>query len=174
MLNDINKTNNTSIKYNIFHKHLTDIIDKHAPLRFLNKNEIAIKAKPWLTRGTLKSIKIRTKYYKNYMQTNDQKWYELYKLYRNKINHLLHLSKNTHYNHYFSKFKCNSKKFWNGINGLISNQKKKKPQQNINLYENGHFITNQDQVANKFNSFFTNIGPKLSSEIEDLGRNFMD
>ena len=46
MLNDINKTNTTSIKYNIFHKHLTDIIDKHAPLRFLNKNEIAIKAKP--------------------------------------------------------------------------------------------------------------------------------
>ena len=98
------------------------------------------------------------------MQTNDQKWYELYKLYRNKINHLLHLSKNTHYNHYFSK------KFWNGINELISKQKKK----NINLYENGNFITNQDQVANKFNSFFTIIGPKLSSEIEDLGGNFMD
>ena len=57
------------------------------------------------------------------MQTNDQKWHELYKLYRNKINHFLHLSKNTHYNHYFSKFKCNSKKFWNGINELISKQK---------------------------------------------------
>ena len=77
------------------------------------------------------------------MQTNDQKCYELYKLYRNKINHLLRLSKNTHYNHYFSKFKCNSKKFCNGINELISKQKKK-TQQNINLYENGHFITNQD------------------------------
>ena len=127
--------NNTSIKYDILHKYLTKIIDKHSPLRYLNKNEIAIKAKPWLTRGILKSINIRTKYYKKYLQTNDEKWFDLYKLYRNKINHLLHLSKNTHYNHFFDKFKCNSKKICNGINEIISKHNNNK-QQNINLYEN--------------------------------------
>ena len=49
-----------------------------------------------------------------------------------------------------------------------------KKQQNLNLYENGHFITNQNQVANKFNLFFTKIGPNLSNEIDDLGKHFMD
>ena len=98
-----------------------------------------------------------------YMQTSDQKWYDVYKLYRNKINHLLHLSKNTHYNHFFDKFKCYSKKIWNGINEIISKHNNNK-QQNINLYENDQFITNPNEVANKFNSFFTNIGPKISSE----------
>ena len=49
-----------------------------------------------------------------------------------------------------------------------------KKQQNINLYENGHFITNQNQIADKFNLFFTNIGPNLSNEIDDLGKHFMN
>ena len=64
MVKDITMTNDTSVKYDILHKYITNIIDKHAPLRYLNKNEIVIKAKPWLTGGLLKSIKIKTKYYK--------------------------------------------------------------------------------------------------------------
>ena len=42
---------NATEKYDIFHKHLNTTIDKHAPLRYLTKNEMAIKAKPWLTKG---------------------------------------------------------------------------------------------------------------------------
>ena len=83
MIKDITMTNNTSIKYNILHKYPTKIIDKHGPLRYFHKSKIAIKAKTWLTKGILKSFKIRTKYYKMYMQTSDQKWYDLYKPYRN-------------------------------------------------------------------------------------------
>ena len=80
MVKDITMTNDTSAKYDILHKYITNIIDKHAPLRYLNKNEIAIKAKPWLTGGLLKYIQIKTKYYKKYMQTNDQQWFDMYKL----------------------------------------------------------------------------------------------
>ena len=60
-------------KYDIFHKHLNTTIDKHAPLRYLTKNEMAIKAKPWLTKGILKSINVRIKYYKTFISSNDQK-----------------------------------------------------------------------------------------------------
>ena len=55
---------NASNKYDIFYEHLNSTIDKHAPLRYLTKNEMAIKSKPWLTKGILKSINTRIKYYK--------------------------------------------------------------------------------------------------------------
>ena len=106
---------------------------------------MAIKTKPWLTKGILKSI--------NRTSTKNQKWYDLYKIYRDKINHLLRNSKSNYYKKYFNDSKQNGKKIWKGINELIS-EKKCNKSQNINLYENGQFITNQQQVADKFNSFF--------------------
>ena len=57
---------------------------------------------------------------------------------------------------------------WIGINDIIS--KTKKHEKNINLYENNQFISNQQQIANKFNTFFTTIGPNLSEKIDDLGK----
>ena len=68
-------------------------------------------------------------------------------------------------------FESNSKKIWNGINRLIS-QKKVNKSQTINLYENGQFITSQQEVAEKFNSYFTNVGKNLSDNIEYLGQHF--
>ena len=44
------------------------------------------------------------------------------------------------------------KKIWKGINELIS-EKKCNKSQNINLYENGQFITNQQQVADNLIAF---------------------
>ena len=168
--NAILDSNDTSIKYDIFHNHLLQTLDKHTPIVYLSKREVTIKTKPWLTKGILKSIKIRTTYYKKFMNTKKHKWYDKYRIYRDKINHLLRKSKNNHYKNYFATFKRDSKKVWIGINDIIS--KTKKHEKNINLYENNQFISNQQQIANKFNTFFTTIGPNLSEKIDDLGKHF--
>ena len=52
----------TNEKYNIFHEHFTSILDKHAPMRYLTKSEVAFKIRPWLTTGILKSISKKTQY----------------------------------------------------------------------------------------------------------------
>ena len=171
IIQKINNSENTSQKYDIFCKHLNSTIDKHAPQRYLTKNEMAIKTKPWLTKGILKSINRRIQYYKKFMSTNNQKWYDLYKIYRDKINHLIRNSKSNYYKKYFNDYKQNGKKIWKGINELIS-EKKGNKSQNINLYGKGQFITNQQQFADKFNSFFTTIGEKISDDIQDLGQHF--
>ena len=75
---------NASNKYDIFYEHLNSTIEKHAPLRYLTKNEMAIKSKPWLAKGILKSINTRIKYYKTFMSTKDVKWYKTYKVYHHK------------------------------------------------------------------------------------------
>ena len=132
-----------------------------------SKREVTIKTKPWLTKGILKSIKIRTTDYKKFMNTKKHKWYDEYRIYRDKINQLLCKSKNNHYKNYFATFKRDDKKVWICINDIIS--KAKKHEKNINLYENNQFISNQQQIANKFN---TRIGPNLSEKIDDLGKHF--
>ena len=103
-------SNNTSIKYDIFHNHLLQTLDKHAPIVYLSKREVTIKTKRWLTKGILKSIKIRTTYHKKFMNTKKHNWYDKYRIYRDKINHLLRKSKNNHYKNYFATFKREVKK----------------------------------------------------------------
>ena len=149
----------TNEKYNIFHEYFTSILDKHAPMRYLTKSKIAIKIKPWLTTGILKSISKKTVYYKKFMTTKLDKCYNQYKLYRDKINNLLRTSKNMYYNVYFHKFKHNSKKVWKCINDLLSKSKRNDHHQTYNLYENGEYLSDPIQISSKFYEFFTNIGP---------------
>ena len=90
------------------------------------------------------------------MDTKNHKWYDKYKIYRDKINHLLRKNKNNYYKNYFATFKQNRKKVWKGKNEIIS--KTKTHGKNINLYEDKQFISNQQQIANKF---LTHFSPKL-------------
>ena len=57
-------SNNVNGKYDIFQKHLERTMEKHAPLKNLSKKETELKLNPWLTKGILKSIRVKTKYYK--------------------------------------------------------------------------------------------------------------
>ena len=172
LVNKIHESDDTNSKYDIFTNSITTIIDKHAPLKNITKNDLDLKIKPWLTKGILKSIKKRTMYYKKYLSSRNNKWYDLYKLYKDKLKQLIRFSKTNYYKNYFTTHTANIKKIWVGINNLLS--KKKNKQSNINLYEKEEFTTDQTTVANKFNSYFTNIGPMLSSKIATSDKHFSE
>ena len=104
------------------------------------------------------------------MKTHLQEWYNIYKIYRDKLNSIIRLSKTMHYKLYFQKFKDSSRKIWDGINEIISKRKSK--QSPINIIDKGKFISDQSLVTNKFNLFFTSIGPNLSGNIADLGETY--
>ena len=104
------------------------------------------------------------------MKTRLQEWYNIYKIYRDKLNSIIRLSKTMHYKLYFQKFKDNSRKIWDGINEIVPKRKSK--QSTINIMDNGKFISDQSLVTNKFNLFFTSIGPNLNGNITDLGETY--
>ena len=167
ILTKISNANDANNSYNIFYSHIQETLNKHAPNKNLSRKETNLMQKPWLSKGILKSIKIRATLYKKFLKSKDQTFYNQYKIYRDKINHLIRSSKNNYHHRYFSKFKNNIKKTWDGINKLLS--KDRKTDSKINLFENNSLISDQKEVANKFNSFFTNIGPTLSANITDHG-----
>ena len=48
---------NLNLLFSSFHSHISNNIDKHAPIRKLTKNEMKYRSKPWITPGLKKSIK---------------------------------------------------------------------------------------------------------------------
>ena len=50
---------------------LTEVTNKHAPLRKTSRREMKISSKPWLTKGLLKMISVKNKLYQQcYKQKN--------------------------------------------------------------------------------------------------------
>ena len=67
---------------------------------------------------------------------------------------------------YFETNFNNSKKLWKGINEIIHN-KSNRAAADIYLDDNGKIITDQKQVANRFNKFYTTVANNL---LKDLGK----
>ena len=56
-----NNITDTNAKYNIFIWDFKHYVNKHAPLKIINKREQKIKTKPWITDQILKNNKNRNK-----------------------------------------------------------------------------------------------------------------
>ena len=66
----------------------------------------------------------------------------------------------------FYKSKNDSKKTWKQINDLISNRNQNT--QNNYFKTNDSILTDHTDIANNFNSNFTNIGPNLANKIQNV------
>ena len=167
--------NNIHIKYDIFQNKILEIIEKHAPLQPPSNKKKTQLLKPWITKGILKSISIKNKLYKKFLNSTDSFWYQRYKYYRNTLNHLIRNSKRLHYNSYFDAFKNNSKMIWKGINDLINKSSKtSKTSSGTTIKVNGNMITDPKQVADKFNDYFTKVAKSLVDKLGISNSNFKD
>ena len=84
-----------------FNEKVNEILDKHMPWRKLNKKELRLQTKPWITKGILNSIKRRDRLLRKYIDAKDSIRKESlrteYKTLRNKITYIISISKKTHY-----------------------------------------------------------------------------
>ena len=73
------------------------VLDKHAPLRAMSRNEKRLGKEPWITRGLLKSIRTKNKLYNTCYKSDDVAKTQKYKKYLNKLTHLKNISKRNYY-----------------------------------------------------------------------------
>ena len=144
--------------------------------RKLTKKEFSLKQSPWITSGILKSMKIRDKLYKSFVleKNNPQKdqIFQKYKKYRNMVLTLTRKSKKNYYSNYFSTHNSNIKKTWEGIRELVNMNKKKS--NNIKMiYENNKNITNNKDMANSFNNYYSNVGKNIEQKIPKTNTHFL-
>ena len=162
----IDTFNDPNESYSFFHQKLKHFYDKAFPLKLSTIKENKMKTKPWLTKGLLKSLKTKDKLYKKSIKTPTAENKFKFKQYRNKLNHLLRITKKRYY-----KTKFEARQTWALINEVINKKKSASILPDAFIHNNEE-ITDPVEIANKFNEYFTNVGPNLASKIPTVNTSF--
>lgn len=165
--------NDANDDYNKFTKTFTDIYDECIPLKKCTRNNRKEPRSPWITKCLLNSIRKKNKLYKEYLSCPNENRMQKFKTYRNKLHSLIRKAKRQYFFNKFEHSKNNMRQTWKTINHIIGRGKNKTPQSKFKT-DNGENILNPQEISNEFNNFFVNIGPKLASNISNIGKDYHD
>ena len=84
--------------------------------------------------------------------------------YRNKIIDLLKITKKAYYKIYFQKNRKPSRALWSGINEIIYSKKSSKTIPPSSISVEGKTISDPQNIAENFNTFFTSIGKNIQKK----------
>ena len=88
------------------------------------------------------------------------------------MNYIIRLSKRKHYAHLFEKNKLNLNKTWQTINDILGRNRKVKLPQFI--LKNGKQISDEKEMADSFNSYFTNVGASVANDVQSTSHHFSE
>ena len=61
-------TENVNLIFDSFHDTISEVTEKHVPLRKLSNRQVHLLAKPWITYGIRASIRTKNNLYKMYLK----------------------------------------------------------------------------------------------------------
>ena len=145
-------------------KHLTNKVVKFRKDKHKNLN--------WITTGIIKSINYRDKLYKHLKIIDvDTPQYTAMKLNLKTYNVILKRSikqaKQLHFTYIFNKCENDIKKTWITINSLLRKTPNSRPAVPV-LVDKDISVRNTQEIVNAFNTYFTNIGPQLASNLQTV------
>ena len=181
ILNKLDKNIDTdpNFNYDILSKCLHSSMEKHLPTVTKKYNKHKHKKSPWITYGLIHAINKRDKLYMKLKQIDiHSQHYGSAKINLHTYNKILrktmHLAKKIYYDSCFKKFQGNAKKTWSTISEVLNHTSNKKEFPEY-FKINNQLISDKKTIADKFNSFFVNIGPELASQIPgQAGKSFKD
>ena len=168
----IKDENDCQNSFTLFYDKIKQIYNRSFPLRKIKvryKNRL-----PWLSEALKTSIKNKNKLYVKAKRHDTAFNKTTYLDYKYKLEKLLFIQEKNYYKEQLNSHKGNMKKTWGVIKNMINHNKQKKPFNQFIV--NGILTDNPKIIADKFNDFFTNIGPTLASKIPRTTtsfRNFM-
>lgn len=141
-----------------------EIIDRHAPLRH---KKTKVNSVPWITPKIKQSMRKRDFHKKQAIKNNSQLHWDIYKSERNRVNVEMRNAKAKFFGDKIRE--CSEskdiKKSWNLINTLLGRNIKSAT---VNeLFINNRAVSDDNHIAEAFNEYFINIGPKLAAEVND-------
>ena len=139
---------------------LSQIIDKHAPLR---EKRVSERFCPWITPDLKKICRARDKLKIAAVKANSELLMTAYKHMRCKANNLNQSLKTQYFTNKLRSCEGNIKETWKTMNQVINKRSKTT---NINaLQEGDETITDNKSIADTMNSFFCNVGKSLAEKI---------
>ena len=156
LIKELNDTN-CSINYNIFEKTCVRVLNQHAPLKkkYIRANNSHFMNKK-LSKAIMTRSRLRNKFLKNPNDINRIN----YTKYRNYCTGLFRKEKKLYYNNLNMKLINDNKHFWKIVKPLFS--EKHFGSSKITLLEDDEIISEDQQVAKKFNDYFSNVVKNLN------------
>ncbi len=138
------------------------ILDKVAPVKEVRLKQ---RTEPWFDMEILNLIQERDKLLYQFKKTNDAVLYSEYKKLRNKTQNEINKAKSAFYAAKVEENKNQPKKLWATLKTLGTSTKNSTNSSNIGLKIGEDICFEKPLVAEKFNSFFTNIATTLVSKL---------
>ena len=172
-INLVANTDNTfdeSDNYKGLVKSIGDTQKNQIDSKRFKYNKYRHKKCKWITFGLLKSIEFRDNLYRELKKTPiDRDDYRNKKINLRIYNWIINRSKTylkkRYYAEKFHQLKNNIKLTWRLINEVLGNNPNKSISTKFNI--NDKCITDQQEIANHFISFFASIGTKISQQINN-------
>ena len=157
----INLCDDPNSMWDEWKKMFLKVAHKHAPLK---KKRVRNKASPWITFSVKKLL------HKNALQSravkfNSTKLWEEYKKARNETNNAIKKAKSNYYQNHIDSQKANPAEIWKTINTLMSRKTKNTGINELNIDDRK--CTSPKEISEELNLFFSEIGPKLASNLSD-------
>ena len=160
---DLLSYNDPNLAYNVFSNSITELFDTCFPLRTVKRRHKA--RKPWLSEeGQKISIRMKNKLYHRKQKSKKAEVELLYKQCRKKLSRLLHISEQQHYDNLLQENKNNMKNWWRIMKDIISKNKASSSCSRFYINDGVTITSDKKVVAEKFNSFFTNVAPNLAKK----------
>jgi len=142
-----------------FSKIINNISDKHAPVV---SHRVSEKTSPWVTEELRKGIRERDFLKKKAARSRLQFDWNVFKSKRNAVNRLNKDLKTSYFNRKLLDNSRCSKKLWKALKDLLPNSKANSS--TFCVLDGDKEITDNKDIANTFNNFFSTIGSKLAKD----------
>ena len=155
-----NDTINVNTQWDILYKNVLTTLDDIIPIKKISFPN----SKPeWMFGDLIEYMKDRDAALKKAIRTKNPVDKKLARKARNRVNVMIRNAKNIFVKEKLEQYEDNSKKFWEQIKSVMPNTKLSNP---VNLMDDeGNKLNNLDS-ASAINSYFTNIGALLASELK--------
>ena len=156
-----------SLNFNdVFHHFLNTIktvTNTHAPLKQCTRRQKKLQRKSWISKGLYVSIQKKQKLYKTHYlsRSNNQKTF--YKRYANLLTKLKTAAKKLYFENQLKSVTNNPNETWNILRELLP--KKKCDTTPSTLKFNDAVISDKNEIAGIFYTFFATVGHKISEDI---------
>ena len=153
--------------FNHFFELVTAAGDLAFPLTSPKSNKRKNRNQPWITKGILVSIRRKHSLFNLKLNFPTLTNTNNFRTYNRILNKCKRKAKQLFYCNAFDDAKFNLRETWRLI-GEISGREKNKTSLNSKFKINGVTSSDKNLIANEFNRFFGEIGPKLASEIPQM------
>ena len=167
----ITQTTTPDSSYNIFLDKFIKLYDIAFPERKVEKKQKNLTS-PWITRGLKKSSKRKQRLYDKFLKRRNDKNEKVYKMYKSLFEKLKLQSKKLYFQNKLKQYENNIKNTWKIMKVIIGKSKVYNDNFPKILNIDKKEITYKKTIAEEFNSYFINVGPKLATKIPPSNTNF--